>query len=84
MDILITAFRAGATAEEIAQRFPTVALADVYQVIAHYLNHSGEIEAYLSQRQAEAAKLKREIETRFDPAGVRDRLLARHKVANAT
>jgi uncharacterized protein (DUF433 family) len=34
LDMIVTAFRAGATAEEIAQKFPTVRLGDV---IAHYL-----------------------------------------------
>jgi uncharacterized protein (DUF433 family) len=77
LDTIVTAFRAGATAEEITQRFPTVALADIYQIIAHYLNHTAEIDAYLSQRQGDAAVLKRDIEKRFDPVGVRARLLAR-------
>ncbi len=84
LDILVTAFRAGATAEEIAQRFPAVTLADVYQIIAHYLNHTAEIDAYLSRRQAEAVIQEREIETRIDPIGVRARLLARRKAANPT
>ncbi len=84
LDVIITAFRGGGTAEEIAQRFPSVALADVYQIIAHYLNHTAEIDAYMSGRVAEAAGLKREIETRFDPVGIRSRLLARRKAANAT
>jgi uncharacterized protein (DUF433 family) len=35
LDTIVTAFRAGATAQEIAQKFPTVALADIYQIIAH-------------------------------------------------
>ena len=30
LDTIVTAFHAGAAAEEIAQKFPTVALADVY------------------------------------------------------
>ena len=77
LDTIITAFRAGATAEEIAQKFPSVALADVYQIIAHYLNHTAEIDAYLSQRQTEGLALRRDIEGRFDPVGVRARLLAR-------
>ena len=77
LDTLVTAFGAGATAEEIAQKFPTVALADVYQVIAHYLNHTADVDTYLSKRQAEAAQLRGEIEKRFDPVGVRARLLAR-------
>jgi len=83
LDSIITAFRAGATAEEIAQQFPAVALADVYLVIAHYLNHTADVDAYLFQRQAEAEALKREIESRFDPAGVRARLLARRNTAQS-
>src|SRR5258708_21644032 len=78
LDSIITAFRAGATAEEIAQQFPAVALADVYLVIAHYLNYTVDVDAYLFQRQAEAEALKREIEVRFVTVGVRARLLSRH------
>lgn len=77
LDVIITVFQSGATAEEISQQFPSVSLADVYLIIAHYLSHTAEIEAYLAQRQAEAVELQREIEKRFDPAGVRARLLAR-------
>jgi uncharacterized protein (DUF433 family) len=83
LDTIITAFRAGATAEEIAQKFPSVALADVYQIIAHYLNHTAEIDAYLSQRQTEGLALQRDIEERFDPVGVRARLLARRTGGHA-
>ena len=83
LDTIITAFRAGATAEEIAQKFPSLALADVYQVIAHYLNHTAEVEEYLAARQVEAATLRRDIEGRFDPTGVRARLLARRNAAPA-
>jgi hypothetical protein len=60
-----------------------VALAAIYQIIAHYLNHTAEIDAYLSQRKAEAMRLKEEIETRFDPVGVRARL-TRRKAAQRT
>lgn len=56
LDAVVTAFRAGATAEGIAQRFPTVALADVYPIIAHYLNNTTEIDAYLSQREGEVQR----------------------------
>ena len=34
LDMLMAAFDAGATAEEIAQQYPSVGLADVYSVIA--------------------------------------------------
>jgi uncharacterized protein (DUF433 family) len=78
LDSVIGAFRAGATPEEIAQQFPTLALADVYQVIAYFLNHPAEVESYLAIRQKEATALRTEIETQFDPRGMRARLLARH------
>ena len=77
LDTIVTAFRAGAAAEEIAQKFPTVALADVYQVIAYYLNLTAEVDAHVSQRQTEAAALQKEVEQSFDPVGVRARLIAR-------
>jgi uncharacterized protein (DUF433 family) len=77
LDSLVTAFQSGATAEEIAQKFPTVPLADVYQIIAHYLHHTAEIDAYLAQDRAEAAKLQQEVERQFNPVGIRARLLAR-------
>ncbi len=81
LDSIVTAFRAGGTAEEIAQKFPTVPLADVYLIIAHYLTHTAEIDAYLFQQRAEAAALRHGVETRFDPAGIRARLLARRNTA---
>ncbi len=77
LDTVIGAFRAGATAEEIVQQFPTLALADVYQVIAHYLQHAAEVDAYLSERQKEAASLRQAIEKNFDPRGIRARLVSR-------
>jgi uncharacterized protein (DUF433 family) len=77
LDTIITAFQGGATAEEIARKFPTVALADIYQIIAHYLNYTEEVDAYLAQRHADALVLQREVEERFNAADVRARLLAR-------
>jgi Protein of unknown function (DUF433) len=77
LDTLVAAFDTGATAEEIVQRYPSVALADVYSVIAYYLRHQAEVRSYLAQRQDDAALVRAENERRFDPCGVRDRLIAR-------
>jgi uncharacterized protein (DUF433 family) len=77
LDSVVGAFRSGATAEEIAQQFPALALADIYQVIAYYLQHTAEVETYLATREQEAKKLRRDIEAQFDPRGLRSRLLAR-------
>ena len=77
LDSVIFAFNEGATPEEIAQQYPTVDLKDVYAVISYYLQNRDEVETYLTQRRAERQELKKEIEARFDPHGIRERLLAR-------
>lgn len=77
LDSVIHAFNEGATPEEIVQQYTTLNLGEVYAVIGYYLQHSEEIEDYLQQRKAHRADLKKEIESRFDPSGIRDRLLAR-------
>ena len=81
LDVIIVAFQTDATSEAIVQQFPSVTLTDVYLVIAHYLTHTAEIDVYLSQRQTEAARLQCEIEARFNPVGIRARLLARQRGA---
>jgi uncharacterized protein (DUF433 family) len=77
LDTLIAAFTEGATAEEIVAQYPTLSLADVYAVISYYLQQQAEVEAYLSQRRQIAADVRQRNEARFDPEGIRDRLVAR-------
>jgi uncharacterized protein (DUF433 family) len=77
LDTVVAAFGGGMTAEGIAEQYPSLRLADVYSVIGYYLDHSDEVETYLRDRRARAEEVRRENETRFDPAGVRARLLAR-------
>ena len=77
LDTLVTAFKEGATAEEIVHQYPSLALADVYAVISYYLRRVTEVEAYLQQQQERARAVRKQNLSRFDPAGVRDRLLAR-------
>lgn len=79
LDTVIAAFLEGATAEEIVQQYPSLALADVYAVISYYLQNQAEVEAYLQQRREEARQVRRENEARFHPIGIRARLLARRK-----
>ena len=77
LDTVIAAFLHGATAEEIAQQYPTLNLADIYYVIGYYLRRPSEVEAYLAQRKAHAEVVRKQNESRFDPQGIRARLLAR-------
>ncbi|MFL6211087.1 MAG: DUF433 domain-containing protein [Pyrinomonadaceae bacterium] len=77
LDSVIYAFDEGATPEEIAQAFPTLDLAAIYSVIGYYLQSRAEVEQYLEQRKVQREELKKEIEARFNPQGLRERLLAR-------
>lgn len=77
LDSIIAAFIEGATAEEIAQQYPSATLGDVYAVIGYYLRHRDDVAAYLAQRSEQASRTREVNEARFDPAGVRARLLAR-------
>ena len=77
LDTVVAAFSDGASAEEIVQQYPSLNLADVYQVIGYYLRHPAEVEQYLQRRKSEAEAVRKQNESHFDPQGVRDRLVAR-------
>jgi uncharacterized protein (DUF433 family) len=77
LDTVIAAFADGATAEEIVHQYSSLHLADVYAVLGFYLRKRPAIDVYLHRRQEQAEEVRRQNEARFDPHGVRDRLLAR-------
>lgn len=77
LDAVAAAFESGATAEEIAQQYPTLALADVYAVLGYLLRHPTQVTAYLDQRAVHSSAVRQANQRRFDPKGVRARLLAR-------
>jgi uncharacterized protein (DUF433 family) len=79
VETVLAAFAEGATAEEIAQQYPSISLADVYQVIGYCLRHSSELEPYLARRREDINETRRSNESRWPPAGIRDRLLARRQ-----
>jgi uncharacterized protein (DUF433 family) len=78
LDIVVREFENGAGPEEIVHTYSTLQLADVYAVIAYYLRHKEEVQAYLRARKLDAERLQQEIETKQpDRAGLRAKLLAR-------
>jgi uncharacterized protein (DUF433 family) len=79
LDTLVAAFLEGAAAEEIVQQYPSLNLADVYAVIGYYLRRRTEVDSYLRQRSEQAKQVQEENERRFDPTGIRARLLARRQ-----
>jgi uncharacterized protein (DUF433 family) len=73
----------GASPAEIIQAFDTLALADVYAVLAWALRHPEDVDAYLKRRDAEAAEIRRKLEetgltpTPDESARLKEKLLAR-------
>jgi len=79
LDTVIIAFGQGATPEQIVEDYDSLELAEVYAVISYYLQNREEVEAYLTQRKVQRDELRREIESRSNPQGIREKLLARRR-----
>ena len=79
LDTVVGAYQDGLSAEEIAEQYPSLRLGEVYAVVGYYLCHQTDVESYLAARQHAADEVRQENERRFDPIGVRARLLARQK-----
>ncbi|BAS58198.1 MULTISPECIES: DUF433 domain-containing protein [Leptolyngbya] len=83
LDTVVAVFNQGVTAEEIAHRYPSLNLADIYATIAYYLKHQSEVDAYLQQRRQRSQEIRKMNQAVFDPQGLRDRLLARKPAQEA-
>ena len=81
LDTVIAAFQEGATAEEIVQQYPSLSLPDIYSVIGYYLKNRYEVDKYLEARKKEARAVQEQNESKYDPSGVRERLLKRQPKA---
>jgi uncharacterized protein (DUF433 family) len=79
LDTVVHAFEQGHTAGEIVSHYPALRLADVYAVIAYYLNNRAAVEVYLRRQQEEAQRIWGEIEGKIDYQAFRKRLIARHQ-----
>jgi uncharacterized protein (DUF433 family) len=63
LDSVVHHYKLGASAEQIAQKFPALDLADVYAAITYYLNHEETIEEYLREQEAEGDEVQKKIES---------------------
>ncbi len=66
LDSVLHHYQQGATAEEIALRFPALRLADIHACLAYFLNHSDQVEEYLIHQRRQADDLQERISA--DPA----------------
>jgi hypothetical protein len=80
LELVLRAFKAGATPEAIVQSYDTLNLADVYAVVTRYLASPSLFEEYLRQCDDAAGEARRKIEEFQGPQGnLRAILLARAK-----
>ena len=80
LELVIRAFQDGATPETIVQRYSTLALPDVYAVIAYYLRHRSEVDGYLARRERKAEEVRQRVEAQQgDLSEIRARLLAKRQ-----
>jgi hypothetical protein len=78
LELVLRAFKAGATPEAIVQSYDTLELADVYAVVSRYLADPAPFEDYLKQCDAAAEGTRRKIEASQGPRGdLREVVLAR-------
>ena len=63
LDSVVHHYKLGASAEQIAQKFPALDLADVYAAITYYLNHKEAIEEYLREQEAKGDEVQKKIES---------------------
>ena len=67
LDALLALHLVGETPEAIAVGYPRVPLADVYAVLAFYHRNKSSVDDYLKAREAEAERLRFEIEGTQSP-----------------
>jgi len=82
LDSVLHHYQQGATAEEIALRFPSLRLADIHACLAYYLNDQEKVREYIISRQRQADALQDRISS--DPvqqrglAQIRERIKGRN------
>lgn len=64
IDMIVGAYNRGERPEDIFESFPSAiySLADIYSIIAYYLNNKKTIGKYLAKREKEAKKIWKKIE----------------------
>lgn len=77
LDSVIHQYVMGATAEQIADDFPTLDLADIHDTISYYLRHRCDVEAYLADQRRQADELRKTLEADPQNQILRQRLMER-------
>ena len=65
LDSIINYYRQGESPEDLHEGFPTVPLTDIYSIIAYYLVHRDELDAYIKSRAEEEERIRQEAESSY-------------------
>jgi len=77
MTVLLNAYRDwGWSAEQLAEQFPTITLAEAHAVIAYYLRHYQEVDAYLNEWNAEGDRARTKWQESPEGQAIRAKLRA--------
>ncbi len=79
LTMVLTAFQAGYSAEEIVLKYPTLSLIEVYSVIAYYLWNKEVFDEYLHKAEQEAQTIRNTIEQAYPTSDIRQRLLSQRR-----
>lgn len=63
LETVVYEYQLGATPEQIVDFYPSLSLSDVHLVIAYYLTHREEIEAYIIEQERECVKFFHKLES---------------------
>ncbi len=77
LELVIRAYQRGASPQEIVRMYDTLALGDVFAVIAYYLANPDDIDEYLRKCDQDAEAVRRRIEASQPPGPTKDELVAR-------
>ena len=75
LELVIEAYKAGNRPEQIVEIWDVLKLSDVHRVIAYYLEHRDDVEAYMRQQEARGQLLREENEKRYPSTETRAYLL---------
>jgi|SRR5882757_8688545 len=63
LDMIVNAHNRGEIPEDIADAFPAASVANVYAIIAYYLNNKKKIDKYLKQQEKDAIEIGKRLES---------------------
>ena len=81
LETVVGRFNCGDSPADIVAGFDTLSLADVYAVIAYYLRHREEVDAYLQAREEASERTWALIEADSKNQALRERLQAQRAAA---